>query len=463
MPFDSPAGADAPASVPLAHILGALSHALDLTEGQPPGHCMRATWIGVQIGQALGLCAGDIANLYYAVLLKDLGCSSNAARIAALYGTDDLCFKRDSKQLGDDKLQALRFILDHTASGAGLLQRVRTTFNVIRNADPIVQDLIETRCERGASIARRLRFTPAVTEAIFHLDEHWDGSGRPAGLAGDAIPLFSRIALLAQVADVFRTSAGPVAASDAIDARVGTWFDPEVAAAFHTVARDPAFWTTLALPTIDNAVLSLAPGQQLVSADDGYLDDIAAAFAQVVDAKSPFTRGHSDRVAAFTDRLAEHMGVAPLVRQRLRRAALLHDVGKLGVSNAILDKPGALDEREWVSMRQHAVHSERILSRIPAFAELAEIGGSHHERLDGTGYPHRLAGSQIGFLTRIVSVADVCDALTADRPYRAAMAPDRMLAIMGADVGRAFDPACFAALKALAENERLFPAAAAAG
>jgi HD-GYP domain-containing protein (c-di-GMP phosphodiesterase class II) len=175
----------------------------------------------------------------------------------------------------------------------------------------------------------------------------------------------------------------------------------------------------------------------------------------VVDAKSPYTSGHSNRVAAFTALIAEHMGVAPAALQRLRRAALLHDVGKLGVSNAILDKPGKLDNAEWGAMREHALHSESILGRIPAFAELAEIGGAHHERLDGRGYPRGIEGGQIGALTRIVSVADVCDALTADRPYRAAMAPDRMLSIMSSDVGKAFDPACFEALRTLAAEGRL--------
>jgi len=193
----------------------------------------------------------------------------------------------------------------------------------------------------------------------------------------------------------------------------------------------------------------------MVAADDAYLDDIADAFAQVIDAKSPYTSGHSRRVAGFTELVAEHVGLDAASRRRLKRAALLHDVGKLGVSNTILDKPGKLNDSEWQAMRQHAVHSERILSRIPAFAELAEIGGAHHERLDGKGYPRGIDASAIGLTTRIVSVADVCDALTADRPYRAAMAPDAMLAIMMKDSGTAFDPACLVALRELAADGRL--------
>ncbi len=167
-------------------------------------------------------------------------------------------------------------------------------------------------------------------------------------------------------------------------------------------------------------MLALAPASPIV-VDEDYLDDIARAFAQIIDAKSPFTSGHSERVAVYADMIAAELGCTLERRRWLKRAALLHDVGKLGVSNAILDKNGKLDEAEWRDMRNHAMLSETILTRVAAFRELARIGGDHHERLDGKGYPRGLAGEAITFETRIVSVADVFDALTADRPYRAAM------------------------------------------
>ena len=137
--------------------------------------------------------------------------------------------------------------------------------------------------------------------------------------------------------------------------------------------------------------------------DEDYLDDIAAAFAQVVDSKSPYTSGHSERVTLFTDLIAEQLEFSAEQRRWLKRAALLHDIGKLGVSNAILDKPGKLDDAEWETMRMHAAHTEAILSRIGAFSELAPIAGAHHERLDGKGYPRGLAGDQICLETRIIT------------------------------------------------------------
>jgi HD-GYP domain-containing protein (c-di-GMP phosphodiesterase class II) len=204
---------------------------------------------------------------------------------------------------------------------------------------------------------------------------------------------------------------------------------------------------------VETAVLALAPASPIV-VDEDYLDDIARAFAQIIDAKSPFTCGHSERVAVYADMIAAELGCTLERRRWLKRAALLHDVGKLGVSNAILDKNGKLDEAEWRDMRNHASLSETILTRVAAFRELARIGGDHHERLDGKGYPRGLAGEAIPFETRIVSVADVFDALTADRPYRAAMPLEKALGIMRADLGSAFDPICFAALeRALATIE----------
>jgi putative nucleotidyltransferase with HDIG domain len=167
----------------------------------------------------------------------------------------------------------------------------------------------------------------------------------------------------------------------------------------------------------------------------------------VVDSKSPFTSGHSARVATIADALARRLGVVDARRRWLRRGALLHDVGKLGVSNAILDKPGPLDDDEWACMRQHPVHTEDILGRIGAFAELARVAGAHHERLDGTGYPRRLSADQIALETRIITTADVFDAISADRPYRSAVPIPQTLELMRRSVGTAIDPLCFEALR----------------
>ncbi|MBV0933313.1 HD-GYP domain-containing protein [Marinobacterium weihaiense] len=438
----------------LSELISALSHALDMTEGQPPGHCMRCCWIGMQLADQLGLDDGQRWALYYTLLLKDLGCSSNAARICELYGTDDLSFKRDFKWVNDSLGQVVRFLLKHTGRDQGIADSFKRLLKVVREGDQLANELIQTRCERGAAIARDLGFDASVAEGIQGLDEHWCGSGRPRGLKGADIPLFSRIALLAQVVDVFYTGAGPQAALAEARDRSGRWFDPELVAALEQAVAQPDFWRVLNSDDLSTRILGLSPADHEWTVDDDCLDRIAAAFGQVVDAKSPYTAGHSERVALYTDMIAEQLGL-PMPRRRwLKRGALLHDIGKLGVSNSILDKPGKLEADEWQQVQRHAGFTEDILSRIGVFDELAQVSGAHHERLDGTGYPRGLKDEQISLETRIITTADIFDAITAERPYRGAIPVRQALEMMRESLHTAIDKRCFDALvQALSEVE----------
>lgn len=440
------------AETSLAQILGAFSYALDLTEGQPAGHSVRSCWIGSQIGVALGLTAVERHQLYYTILLKDLGCSSNAARICELYQADDRAFKQGYKTVGTSLAATLHFVFSRTAAKRPWQARASAIGNILRNGDAIAQDLIVTRCTRGADIARTLRFPDAVATGIYSLDEHWDGSGRPQRLRGESIPLFSRIALLSQIMDVFHQHAGPQAALDEINRRSGIWLDPELVGVAGRLGQDASFWTNLSSPLIEAKLTAFAPPDHEVTVDDDYLDDIASAFGSVIDAKSPFTSGHSTRVANLSTGLAAEMGMTAARRRWLHRAALLHDVGKLGVSNSILDKPAGLNESEWVSMRDHATHTRAILDRIGALSDISAVAGAHHERLDGKGYPLGLVDHEIARETRIITTCDFYDALTADRPYRAAMDRREALEIMAAEVGGGLDKECFEALLSIVER-----------
>jgi len=444
---DLPGVGPVTAHLRLAELLSALSFALDMVEGQPAGHCVRCCWIAIQIGREIGLSDSQLWDLYYTMLIKDVGCSSNAARICQIYMIDDITFKRDLMTVNGSLPQVLRFVLSHTGMNARLAERFRALVHVFQNGGQIAQELMETRCDRGAEIARKMRFSENVVAAIRSFDEHWDGGGMPEGLSGEAIPIYSRISLIAQIVDVFQTASGIDAAKQEIRNRTGTWFEPRVAAAFERVAAQDEFWATLRSEDLQTIIFDLEPAQQRTFVDEAYLDDIAAAFAQVIDSKSPYTSGHSERVTLFSDLLAEQLEFSPEQRRWLRRAALLHDIGKLGVSNTILDKPAKLDDDEWAAMKKHTTLGEAILSRIAAFKDLAAIAGGHHEKLDGTGYPRGLKDKEIPLEIRIVTTADIFDALTADRPYRAAMPIDKALSIMAEMVGTAIDPHCFDALK----------------
>ena len=431
----------------LSEILGAFSYALDLTEGQPAGHSIRACWIGTQVAMALGLNGEELRDIYYAVLLKDLGCSANAARVSEMFAGDDRELKHDFKLIGPQPEDFGDFIASGVGVGATPAVREQALCNLVQNGGEIMTDIMATRCSRGADIARQLRFSEDVAQAIAHLDEHWDGSGLPLGIAGRDIHLGGRIALLAQVADVFYSARGKDAALAEVRNRAGSWLDPELCAIFEKLSGASGFWEELALDDLPEQLWALEPAAQYVTVDEDYLDDISFAFGRVIDAKSPYTAGHSERVGMIADKIAEHLAMDEQGRRVLRRAAILHDVGKLGVSSAILEKPGKLDAEEWQIMQSHAAHTTNILGQIGVMSDMAMIAGSHHERLDGKGYPLGLDERSIAMESRIITVADIYDALTTDRPYRKAMSTEKAMAILQSEVGVAVDPRCFEALQ----------------
>jgi putative nucleotidyltransferase with HDIG domain len=432
----------------LSEVIGAFSHALDLTEGQPQGHSMRCAWIGMRIGHTLALQPPDLSALYYTLLLKDAGCSSNAARLWELYGGDERIIKHDYKTVDSQSLLALgRFVLRHTGPGEPLRRRAQRLLNIARHGEDLADELVQTRCQRGADIVRQLGFGERVAEGVYSLDEHWNGKGRPASLKGNAIPLNARIALLAQVVDVFHAMGGPAAVRTEVQKRTGTWFDPTLVAAFLAAAKHPAFWSGLNDAGLSERIAALEPIARAVVIDDDRLDIITEAFADIIDAKSRFTAGHSRRVTRYADAIADELGLAAQRRRWLRRAALLHDIGKLGVSTGVLDKPGRLEPDEWREMQRHAALSEEILSRMSAFRDLAPIAGAHHERLDGKGYPKGLAGDAISLDTRIITAGDIFDAITAKRPYREPMPVPEAIATMERERDTAIDSRCLDALR----------------
>jgi HD-GYP domain-containing protein (c-di-GMP phosphodiesterase class II) len=437
----------------LSEVIGALSHALDLTEGQPVGHSQRSCMIGMEIAERLRLPSEVRRDLFYAVLLKDAGCSSSAARMCELFATDDRALKRDFTLVDwTDTAAVVRYAARNVAPGQSAFSRAGHLLRALRGIAREAATLNEARCDRGARIVAMLGFPPAASQAVRALDEHWDGSGRPAGLRGDAIPLIARIACLAQTAEIFMSADGPQAALDVARARRGRWFDPELCDVLLSIGPDDALWDRLVGDSVAEALRDLEPGEGPALADEEGLDRVAEAFAGVIDTKSPYTARHSMGVATYAVAIGEHMGFDPGRLRWLRRAGLLHDIGKLGVSNLVLDKDGPLTDAEFAEVRRHPLYTHQILARIDAFSAIAEAAASHHERLDGRGYHRGLVAADLSAEARILAVADVYEALTADRPYRGPLDRDTALGILWRDAGAAFDPVCIEALQAASDH-----------
>jgi putative nucleotidyltransferase with HDIG domain len=244
---------------------------------------------------------------------------------------------------------------------------------------------------------------------------------------------------------IFAPPAGDDAAIGVARRRSGEWFDPVLVDAIADIRSDAGFWASL----VGGDVAAWEPEDRLLVADEERLDGIAEAFAGVIDAKSPWTYRHSDRTSVIAMSLAAALGWADDAVGEIRRGALLHDVGKLGISNRILDKPASLTASEFAQVKQHPVIGQRILERAPGFAELAPLAGAHHERLDGRGYPHGLTAERLTMPMRLLAVADVYEALTSERPYRPAMTSDRALEVLRNEVPDQLDADVFAALASL--------------
>lgn len=442
-PFSAGHGpnASADSSIRVSEIISALSYALDLTEGQPMGHSVRACMIGMRLASQIGLPASEQSDLYYALLLKDAGCSSNSSRLYHILNADDLRAKGDLKTKDWTRVgwESLHYALTHVGTGMPFLPRMRRLLQVAATQQRDSCDLVKIRCERGAYIAKQLGFSAAVASGIHSLDEHWNGRGYPEGLRKTDIPLFSRIANLSQTLDVFRGAHGPDAAIAAVQDRSGRWFDPDLVKAAVSLSANGALWVGLDSKDVIQKALSLEPEQRRLTADEETIDNICTAFAEIIDAKSPFTYRHSNGVADAAMDIGRCLGMSSRDLKLLRRAALLHDVGKLSVSNAILEKPDKLTAEEWKVVRDHPYYSFEILNRIPGFQELAAEAAAHHEKLDGSGYWRGWHAEQMSSFARILVVADIFDALRAKRPYRDSLPLEKVFAIMRADAPRALD------------------------
>ncbi|HXG90673.1 MAG TPA: HD domain-containing phosphohydrolase [Vicinamibacterales bacterium] len=425
------------ASIPVSGVLSGLSAALDITEGHPRGHAARSCLIGMHLAEQLQLSPQDRSDLFYGLLLKDAGCSSNAGRVFQLFGgpehqTKRAVWIRDWRRLN----QQVQYAVEVAEPGGTLTARMRRLFSLAKAGSKASRELFQIRCDRGAQIARGLGFTEATAHAIHTMDEHWDGGGHPGGLRKEHIPLAGRIIGLSQVLEIFWGLGGPDRALEVARARRGRWFDPALVDCLLRSA-DSGFWDRISTADLARDVSAAEPVGLVLTATEERLDQIARAFAWVIDAKSSFTYHHSERVAELAVRLGAALGCSVADQTRLRRAGLLHDIGKLSVPNSILDKPGRLTEGEWIIVKEHPYYSLQILQQVPVFRDFADDASNHHERLDGNGYFRGLTGAQLSQPARILVVADIIDALMSDRPYRQALSVSQVAELLQNDRGTA--------------------------
>ena len=226
--------------------------------------------------------------------------------------------------------------------------------------------------------------------------------------------------------------------------RAGGWFDPSVAATFARLGA--GILGEVGSRDVWTAVLETEPEPRRTIGREG-LDGLARALADMVDLKSPFLLGHSSEVAELSERAASGLGFGAGAVTDLRQAALLHDLGRVAVSNGIWEKQAALGTTEWERVRLHPYQTERILARSRVLEPLARTAGMHHERQDGSGYHRGTAGAEVPAAARVLAAADAFQAMTQDRPHRPGLAPEAASVALAAEAraGR-LDPECVRAV-----------------
>ena len=418
--------------VRLAELIALLSLGTDLGLGQPMEHMVRACLIALRLAEHMGLDESERAVVYYSGLLAWVGCHTDAYEQAKWLG-DDMAIKRDA-HYGYDfgrTSSATAFMLKHIGgAGRPLLERARVTVGFVGDGRRSLEALAENHYLATDELAQRLGLGADIREALRQSYERWDGKGA-FGLKRDDIAISSRLINLADVIEVFRRTGGVHAAIDVARERSGTQFDPQLVDMF--CANAAILFSDLDDVTGWNLVIDAEPSLGPSLSGDR-LDDALDAIGEFAELKSVWRMGHARGVSALAASAAREAGLGVPQVENLRRAALVQDLGHLGVSNTIWDKETPLSASERERVRLHPYLTERMLSFALGLAPLAAIAVLHHERMDGSGYPRGLSGDAIPLAGRILAAADVYQALLEDRPYRPRLSPERAASELRAEV-----------------------------
>jgi HD-GYP domain-containing protein (c-di-GMP phosphodiesterase class II) len=398
-------------------VVGALSLATDLGTGQPLEHALRTAVLAVRLGELAGASGQELVDTYYVALLHASGCTSNGHEAAQLYGDD--IEHRAAFFLIDPTNPAEVLAFYHAYVGAGRPQEVRAALveDAIANARPRARDSFAAMCEVAQRFAGWLELGPSIQEALEYVFARWDGRGFPDA-RGDAIPLPMRLLHVARDISLFLSASGADEARAVVEQRTGAAYEPRLADLSTRNFGD--LLADLDETRMWEQAVAAEPFPQLWIAGER-VDAAFTAVAALTGLKSPWLREHSTGVAELAEAAAWRMGLPAASVTALRRAALAHDLGRVGVSNAIWEKPGPLGFGEWERVRLHPHYSERAFAQSADLAPIGVVAGAHHERLDGSGYHRGTRGAALDQASRILAAADCYEAMREARPYRPAL------------------------------------------
>ena len=402
-----------------AEVVGALSLATDLGTGQPLEHALRTAVLAVRLGELAGASAQELADTYYVALLHASGCTSNGHEAAQLFGDD--IEHRAAFFLIDttNPAEVLAFYRAHVGAGRSPEVRAAMIEDAIANAGPRARDVVRDDVRGGAAVRRLARPRPERPGRRSSSSSRAGTDGDSRTSRGDEIPLPMRLLHVARDISLFLSAAGPDEARAVVERRTGAAYDPRLAELAAAELRRPPRRPGRDADVGAGARESSRFPKLWIAGER--VDAAFTAIAALTGLKSPWLREHSTGVAELAEAAAWRMGLPADAVTLVRRAALAHDLGRVGVSNAIWEKPGPLGFGEWERVRLHPHFTERAFAQSPALAPIGMLAGSHHERLDGSGYHRGTRGPALDQAARILAAADCYGAMREARPYRPAL------------------------------------------
>ena len=410
-----------------ADVMAVLSLATDLAHGSDFEHGLRSTLFAMRLAERLDVDRRTASQTYYACLLLYVGCTADAHRAAEVFDDSFETLGTYSEPL---KYGSPRKSFGGLLAGVAPMICAAAITQTLPKAGREEADVFAAACEVACMLSDRLGLPPTVSALFAHVFERWDGEGAVGQVKGEEIPLPIRIAHVAHDADIQRVLGGTEHAAAVVQSRAGGAFDPAIVARFVEDAPE-----IMALDDDTSAwdeVLAGEPGPRLALEGEA-IDRALAAMGDFADLPSPFLVGNSGAVARLASAAARRCGLEVNEAIALRRAALVHDLGRVAVPVRIWQKRGPLTPGEWEKVRLHPYHSERVLCHAPILAAIAPVASAHHERLDGSGYHRGAVASSLTRPARLLAAADAYQAMTQPRPHREAMAPAQAAATLGAE------------------------------
>ena len=400
-----------------AEVVGTLCLGTDLGMGLPFEHGLRSTLIAMRLAERLGVDDQIACDTYYACMLSYSGCTADAEILAETYG-DALTTHFVPVMMGSqgEIVRGIVRALPDPGSPPPVrqLQIARRLPRAMRETNPHLVAI----CEVAEGLATQLGLPGSVRALFANLTERWDGKSRLGRAQGEEIPLALRIGHVARDAALQEMLGGEDRAVRVVGQRAGHALDPEVAARFAEDAEEILAFDAEA--SAWEQTLACEPRPRLMLEGEA-IDRALGAMGGFADLISPYLAGHSAGVAELAAAAARRCRLDVAGQTTVRRAALVHDLGRVTVGAAIWQKPGPLSADEWEQVRLHPYHTERVLSRSPFLSALSPVAAADHERLDGSGYHRGTAAAQLTLQARVVAAADAYHAMTQPRAHRAAL------------------------------------------